>query len=197
MTAKTARKTKLRRVSPRLDELLPTAAAREAYEDASAALEAGRLVRSFRERSGMTQGQLAERLSISQPRICAIERGEGRDGPSYALLKRIAAACGVEWPLAGENGRRAKPGHVQYVVAAKSPVGALEILNESGQAIAKVTGLMVESTEPEMERITSRPDDVPKKATSAYLRAGRSAAKLAIKLVSSGAIARTLDHRKG
>jgi HTH-type transcriptional regulator / antitoxin HipB len=90
-------KKRARLVQPQLDELLNTPERRAAFEDASAALEAGRLVRALRERAGLTQTELAAKLGVKQPRVSAIEAGAGRDGPSYALLRRIAIACGVEW----------------------------------------------------------------------------------------------------
>jgi transcriptional regulator with XRE-family HTH domain len=97
------------RVRPTWDDLLPSAADRAAFDDASAALEAGRFVRKLRTAAGLTQTQLAARLDVSQARVSAIETGEGRDGPSYALLKRIVAACGQEWSLAGALVRQAAP----------------------------------------------------------------------------------------
>lgn len=88
---------KLGRVEPKLDELLSTPEQRVAFEEASAAHEAGRLIRALREQAGLSQVALASRLHISQPRVSAIEAGVGRDGPSYALLKRILIACGAGW----------------------------------------------------------------------------------------------------
>ncbi len=92
-------------VEPKLEELLRTPEARERYEEASAALEAADLVRSFRARAigagetrGITQTELATRLGISQARVSEIESGRGRDGPSFALLRRIARTCGIDWP---------------------------------------------------------------------------------------------------
>lgn len=87
-----ANDTPLRRVKPTLDELLPTPKLRLAYKE-TAALEAGKYVRALRKEAGLTQSALAARLSITQARISAIESGDGRDGPSYGLLKRIAKAC--------------------------------------------------------------------------------------------------------
>jgi ribosome-binding protein aMBF1 (putative translation factor) len=87
----------LDRVKPRLDELLPTQETRDAFDDASASLEAGRLIREMREHAGLSQTELAEKLRISQSRISAVETGGGRDGPSYALLRRIVIACGGRW----------------------------------------------------------------------------------------------------
>jgi transcriptional regulator with XRE-family HTH domain len=90
---------RLRRARAQLEELLPTPALRDTYEEASASFEAGRLVRAMREMAGLTQQDLADRLAIKQPRISAIEAGRGRDGLTYALLKRIVVACGGRWGL--------------------------------------------------------------------------------------------------
>ncbi|HTQ12271.1 MAG TPA: helix-turn-helix transcriptional regulator [Rhizomicrobium sp.] len=90
---------KSRRLEVKLEDLLTTPSARRAFDDANAALEAGDAVRSLRRAAGLTQMQLAEALDVTQARISAIENGEGRDGPSYALLKRIAAACDVTGPI--------------------------------------------------------------------------------------------------
>jgi transcriptional regulator with XRE-family HTH domain len=90
---------KLERVQPKIEDILSTAQQRLAYEEASAALEAGRLVRALREQAGLTQIELARRLDVKQPRVSAIEAGLGRDGPSYALLRRIVVACGATWTM--------------------------------------------------------------------------------------------------
>jgi CspA family cold shock protein len=89
-----------------LEELLVTPAGRAAFEAKSAALEAAELVRAFRRRAvaadgraGISQDELASRIGTSQARVSQIENGEGRDGPSYALLRRIAFACGIDWTL--------------------------------------------------------------------------------------------------
>jgi transcriptional regulator with XRE-family HTH domain len=46
---------------------------------------------------GISQADLAERTGLSQPRISQIENGDGRDGPTYAVIRKIALACGVDW----------------------------------------------------------------------------------------------------
>jgi transcriptional regulator with XRE-family HTH domain len=46
---------------------------------------------------GITQDELAQRTALSQPRISQIEKGTGRDGITYAVLRKIAYACGIEW----------------------------------------------------------------------------------------------------
>lgn len=94
-------RTKLTRVQPKLEELLPSPELRVTYEEVSAALEAGQLVRALRKHAQLSQVELAKRLGVEQPRISAIEAGRGRDGPSYALLKRIVVACEIPWIIPG------------------------------------------------------------------------------------------------
>jgi transcriptional regulator with XRE-family HTH domain len=65
----------------------------------SSAEEAATFIRQLRSNAGLTQHELARRLGISQPRVSAIERGIGSDGPTYGILRRIARACGVDWSL--------------------------------------------------------------------------------------------------
>lgn len=48
----------------------------------------GQEVRRIRERSGLTQRELAERSGVAQPNIAAYERGTRR--PSAAMLTRLA-----------------------------------------------------------------------------------------------------------
>jgi transcriptional regulator with XRE-family HTH domain len=94
-----ANKRNLRFVRPDLDAVLAKPSHRMAFEEASAALEGGRLVRGLRTWAGFSQIELAHRLGVSQPRVSAIEAGTGRDGLTYALLKRIVTACGGNWDL--------------------------------------------------------------------------------------------------
>ena len=128
-------------IKPALDELLPTPALREAYEEASAALEAGRLVRTVRTEAGLSQKMLAARLSITQARVSAIESGEGRDGPSYGLLRRIAAACGT--PLAAFFARvvslgAASPASAPYANVIEEDVGLAGVSAKAVHGSARV-----------------------------------------------------------
>lgn len=70
-----------------------------------ASREAARFIKKLRLAAGLTQRQLAGRLDISQPRVSSMERGAGPEGPTYAMLKRVAAACGIQWSLEGGLGR--------------------------------------------------------------------------------------------
>ncbi len=60
------------------------------------ALEIGERIRYARQRAGLTQAQLAENTGCKQADICNIERGKGRDGPTYRLLRIISEALGEE-----------------------------------------------------------------------------------------------------
>lgn len=69
---------------------------REAYEgmaDEFAAL--GELLRA-RQRAGLTQVELAERMGVSQPVVARIEGsiGSRKHAPSLATLRKYADACG-------------------------------------------------------------------------------------------------------
>jgi len=73
----------------------------------SAAMRAGTMVREMRKGAGLSQGELAERIGVTQERVSEIERGAGPQGPTFALLERIAAACG--WRLAALPAEEAVP----------------------------------------------------------------------------------------
>lgn len=70
---------------------------RKSYRAALFAQEAARLVRQMREKKGLNQTELAELLGVSQPRISRLEKASGGDGPSYAMVRRVAEVCGVAW----------------------------------------------------------------------------------------------------
>lgn len=85
-------------------DLLSTPEMRERFEQTSAALEAADLIRGMRQQAlsttgvrGISQEELAQRTGLSQPRISQIEKGAGRDGVTYAVLRKIAYACGIDW----------------------------------------------------------------------------------------------------
>ena len=60
--------------------------------------EATALIRVMRKHKGWTQKQLADALGVKQQRVSTLEAGGGSDGPSFAMLKRVARATGVDWP---------------------------------------------------------------------------------------------------
>jgi transcriptional regulator with XRE-family HTH domain len=65
----------------------------------SAAVEAGELVRSMRLAAKMPQRELAHAAGLRQPALSAIERGEGKDGPTYRKLRDLAEALGMRIAL--------------------------------------------------------------------------------------------------
>ena len=83
------------------EELIVNAPAnvKEAYLERSAAFEAGDLVREMRERGRLTQKELARLVHTSQSHLSEIERGNGLQGPTFSVLRKIAAACNVTLKL--------------------------------------------------------------------------------------------------
>jgi len=66
----------------------------QAYREAKEAFDLAEQVRAARERSGLTQAQLAARIGSTQPAIARLEAGGVT--PNLATLRRIAAALGME-----------------------------------------------------------------------------------------------------
>jgi len=64
------------------------------YRQAKEALELGARVRAERERIGMTQAVLADRMGTTQPTIARLEAGGVT--PSLDTLRRAAEALGLE-----------------------------------------------------------------------------------------------------
>lgn len=55
----------------------------------------GQLIKEEREKSGISQNQLAKQAGISQPNLSRIESGQ--QDPSIATLREIAKALGVDY----------------------------------------------------------------------------------------------------
>ncbi|MCG2841211.1 helix-turn-helix domain-containing protein [Sandaracinobacter sp. RS1-74] len=68
------------------------------------ALEIGVQIKQARIRAGLTQKQLAEASGIPQGAISDIERGKGKDGPSYRTVKALADAAGADLALNPRDG---------------------------------------------------------------------------------------------
>lgn len=60
-----------------------------------AALCAADFIKHAREEAHLSRSALARKLGVSPARITEIEAGEGRYGPSVALLARIVTVCGI------------------------------------------------------------------------------------------------------
>lgn len=70
----------------------------------SAAAEAGDFVRSARLGRDMSQKELASAAGLQQSAVSAIERGEGKDGPTYRTLRDIAEALGMKVAFVPKSG---------------------------------------------------------------------------------------------
>lgn len=79
-----------------LDEFLASSTdeARAAFNEQTAVLQAGSLIREMRERAELTQRDLARKVGTTQPYLSDLERGTGLQGPTYLMLTNIARACG-------------------------------------------------------------------------------------------------------
>ena len=74
---------------------------KDMLEQADAVQEAASFIRQMRECSKLSQAVLGLKIGVSQERISEIERGGSPEGVSYALLRRVARACGFsDWPSA-------------------------------------------------------------------------------------------------
>lgn len=67
---------------------------RRGYQDAQDAFELGARVRAERERLGLTQAELGEKMGTTQPTIARLEAGGVT--PSLDTLHRAADALGLE-----------------------------------------------------------------------------------------------------
>ena len=66
----------------------------ELIESEYAALRAAEFVKQTRKAAHLSRSELAGKLGVTTARISEVEAGQGRYGPSVALLARIAEACG-------------------------------------------------------------------------------------------------------
>jgi transcriptional regulator with XRE-family HTH domain len=80
------------------------------YGLSSAALRAGDIIRTMRKAAGLSQAELAKRMSatVTQARISELEAGVGSQGPTWDVMERIAVACGrhlgaLESPHTGDK----------------------------------------------------------------------------------------------
>lgn len=80
------------------DLLENSEAARAAFERRSDAYEAIELLRDMQARSGKSRRAIADSMGVKPSRVTQVLRGDVREGPSYAFIKRFARACGFDWP---------------------------------------------------------------------------------------------------
>lgn len=102
------------------------------------AMDAARLLRQARARSGLSQRALGERTRVPQPMISAIERG--LQDPRHRTLDKLLRACGQELDLVLKAGDGVDP--TQFVAnLAMSPQARVD----TGVAGSKNVGRMVRS----------------------------------------------------
>lgn len=127
----------------------------ELLEDA-AAVEIGRRIKDARERAGLSQGALAERLGLKSDRAVAyIERGE-RNPKRYA--RRVAKITGVNEDdiLFGPQGLAVTPEDVERIV--HDHVGAVPDLSRFVDAVTTLTD--------KLDRLNARLDEFERSAGS-------------------------------
>jgi chaperonin GroES len=83
------------------------------YQEQGAVVEAAALVRRMREAAGISQAALAARVGTSQAHLSMLERGVGRHGPTFLMLRKIAGACGQELDIS------LRPTHARAAPAAQ------------------------------------------------------------------------------
>lgn len=80
---------------PTLDETIEehkkVAAFRTEYEKARLRVQIARQIKQAREAAGLTQGQLAQKLGVSQPTIGRLESLKDRRIPSLELVAKVVA----------------------------------------------------------------------------------------------------------
>ncbi|WP_067892585.1 helix-turn-helix domain-containing protein [Nocardia vaccinii] len=74
-------------------EVMARPGAGAAYEAARIRFELGAAVRGLREKTGLTQVELADRAGSKQPAVARLEAGDTM--PTIPVLERIAEALGV------------------------------------------------------------------------------------------------------
>jgi len=78
----------------RIEDPKERAAHRRGVETARLRLELAQTVHDLREKAGISQADLAERVGTKQPNISRLENGEVAGLPSLDLLSRVASALG-------------------------------------------------------------------------------------------------------
>ena len=72
---------------------------------------------------------LARRAGLTPPRISQIESGEGSNGPTYAVIRKIARACGIDWTRLVRQGLATVAAEAPAATAPVSPAAPARISN--------------------------------------------------------------------
>ena len=81
--------------NPFFKKLLKNPEIRIKYEEEKVKSEIAFMVKNTREKMGLTQAELAEKVGTSQSVIARLEGGNDTRTPSLSLLSRIARSCGA------------------------------------------------------------------------------------------------------
>ena len=79
--------------SPFFKKLIKDPEIRIKYEEERAKSEIALMVKRLREKAGLTQAELAQKIGTSQSVIARLEGGNDTRTPSLSLLSRIAGSC--------------------------------------------------------------------------------------------------------
>ena len=81
---------------------------RLAYEERRFYLQIARLVCDLRERTGLSQVELAKKAGVSQPMIARLEKGDNRRTPTFDTIFRLLKVLGYSMSLHVQKERRKK-----------------------------------------------------------------------------------------
>ena len=70
-------------------------------------LQVAHLVTELREKSGLSQAEVAKRAHVSQPLIARLEKGDHRRAPTFDMLYRILKVLGYSLMIAVKPERKA------------------------------------------------------------------------------------------
>jgi len=110
-----------------------------------AGLRAGEMIRRMRLCANLSQKQLGDAIGVAQARISELEAGLGKNGPSFAVLERIAAACGSQLAFlptsSSPAGLRDLPALIRDERLMLSPIAPLDRETVARQALTGDTML--------------------------------------------------------
>ncbi len=70
-----------------------------AYDERRFYLQVAHLIRELRERSGLSQADVAKKAKVSQPMIARLESGDSRRTPTIETIHRILKILGYQLVL--------------------------------------------------------------------------------------------------
>jgi DNA-binding XRE family transcriptional regulator len=79
-------------------DMFPTPGSLASFQESMDVAEGAHLVRTMREQAKLSQVELGNRVGITEAKIEELETGLDRNALTYHILKRIARACGTQFP---------------------------------------------------------------------------------------------------